>query len=511
MNNRIQSIVIIGGGTAGWLTAGLIAARHKDRGPNGISITLIESPDIPTVGVGEGTWPTIRKTLSRIGLKETEFLLACEASFKQGSRFDGWVSGDAGDSYHHPFELPVSQTGSDLLHAWKSFAPDKTFAEAVCVQTASGLKHLAPRQRSMPDFVGAMNYAYHLDAVKMAELLRRHISENLGVSYLPDHVTGINGPRDGDIISVNTRENGEITGDLFIDCTGQASLVLGQHYGVEFLDQSDVLFNDRAVVTQIPVEPNSPIISETISTAHTAGWIWDIGLTRRRGIGCVYSSRHMSDDDAKTVLNNYTGKPELPTRLLKFKSGYRQHFWHKNCLAIGLSAGFLEPLEASAIVLVELSAEMLAENLPVTRAAMKVEAKKFNQIFKYRWERIVDFLKLHYVLSKRTEPYWTENRNPETMSERLAEYLEIWKHRAPSQYDFEHASEVFPASSYQFVLYGMLGRPDVHPTLEPRLQEVLQQQMQNVVKKQRAFAAGLPTNRALLAGLAKSRQDQKRL
>ncbi len=505
MSEEVKHIVIVGGGTAGWLTAGVLAARHPDRSENGLQITVIESPDVPTVGVGEGTWPTIRKTLSRIGISETEFLKACQASFKQGSRFDGWVNGREDDKYYHPFELPVSQNATDLLRAWQEFAPDKSFAEAVCVQTAPELKGLAPRQRAMPDFVGAMNYAYHLDAVKMGALLREHITSKLGVTYLADHMTAVIGDPDGDISGVETRDNGVIEGDLFIDCTGHRALLIGDHFGVPFQDQSGILFNDRAVVTQVEVPPDSPIKSETISTAHEAGWIWDIGLFNRRGVGCVYASKYISDERAENILRDYVGRDtEIQTRQLSFRSGYRKQFWKNNCIAIGLSAGFLEPLEASAIVLIELSVEMLAENLPVTKTANRIEAKKFNQLFAYRWERIIDFLKLHYVLSERTEPYWVDNRKRETMSERLIDYLEIWKHRPPSQYDFEQSAEVFPASSYQFVYYGMGQKPATLPTLKPLVLNVLQKQFQTVWRKQKAFAAGLPTNRALLSGLKDS-------
>jgi len=503
MNKRVRDIVIIGGGTAGWITAGLLAARHPDRSSHGISITLIESPDIPIIGVGEGTWPTIRKTLSRMGIKETDFLRDCEASFKQGSRFDGWVDGSESDSYHHPFELPVSQKANELLHAWKTFAPERSFAEAICVQAAPGHDGMAPRQRTMPDFVGAMNYAYHLDAVKLSALLREHVVNKLGVTHIFDHVTEVVGAKTDDIQGVKTRENGEVAGDLFIDCTGQKSLLLGTHYGVEFVDQSHILFNDSAIVTQVPMDENEPILSQTVSTAHEAGWIWDIGLTKRRGVGCVYSSAHMTDARAEEVVREYTGSDELPLRKLTFTSGHREYFWHRNCLAIGLSAGFLEPLEASAIVLVELSAEMLAENLPVTREGMKLEADKFNAVFKYRWARIVDFLKLHYVLSKRTEPYWEDNRKAETITDRLRGYLDVWRQRPPAASDFEQATEIFPAASYHFILYGMGSPATVHPTLKPVLLDAMKVQMQKLVRKQKAFAAGLPTNRTLLAGLSK--------
>ena len=504
MDKPIKHIVIVGGGTAGWITAGLLAARHPDRSAAGLSITLIESPDIPSIGVGEGTWPTIRKTLSRIGIKESDFLRSCEASFKQGSRFDGWVDGSHDDSYHHPFELPVSQHANELLHAWKTYAPEKSFAQAVCVQGVAGQDCLAPRQKTMPDYMGAMNYAYHLDAVKLGMLLRDHIVRHLGVTHIQDHVTAIIGEKDVDIEAVQTRANGVVKGDLFVDCTGRKSMLLGEHYGVEFVDQSHVLFNDRAVVTQVPLGENDPIISQTISTAHEAGWIWDIGLKHRRGVGCVYASNYMSDDRAESVLRDYIDRADLPTRCLKFTSGHRAHFWHQNCVAIGLSAGFLEPLEASAIVLVELSAEMLAENLPVTRDAVNAEAAKFNDIFKYRWARIIDFLKLHYVLSQRTDPYWQDNRDPETIPERLAEYLKTWQHRPPNKYDFEQATEVFPAASYHFILYGMGTPAIVHPTLKPVLLQPMQAKMQTVIKKQKAFSAGLPTNRALLSGLSNS-------
>lgn len=281
-------------------------------------------------------------------------------------------------------------------------------------------------------------------------------------------------------------------------------MLLGGHFSVPFIDQGHILFNDSAVVTQVPVTPDSAIVSETVSTAHEAGWIWDIGLTTRRGVGCVYASDYIDEGRAEEILRNYIStEQELTVRKIEFRSGHRAHFWHGNCVAVGLSAGFLEPLEASAIVLIELSAEMIAENLPVSRQTMPVEARKFNALFNYRWGRIIDFLKLHYVLSQRTEKYWQDNRNPDTIPERLQENLEVWKTRPPSGHDFEQASEIFPVSSYLFVAYGMGMAPTRHPTLKPRVQDALYQQMKNVFRKQKAFADGLPTNRALLSALAR--------
>lgn len=502
-DHEIKHVVIVGGGTAGWITAGLLAAHHPNRSASGLKITLIESPEVSSIGVGEGTWPTIRKTLARIGIREADFLKTCNASFKQGSRFNGWVKGTTGDSFSHPFELPISQNATDLLGAWERCFPSKPFAEVVCPQASPALDGLAPRTRDMPEYVGALNYAYHLDAGKLAELLRDHVTRKLGVKLISDHVTHAVGHPDEPISGVKCTRSGLVTGDLFVDCTGHASLLLGQHYNVPFIDQSHILFNDRAIVTHIPVAPDSPINSETISTAHEAGWLWDIGLTNRRGVGCVYSSSHMSDLQGETTLRSYIGDREHSDfRQLNFASGHRAHFWHQNCVAIGLSAGFLEPLEASAIVLLELSAKMLAENLPSATCTMPLEAGRFNKLFQYRWERIIEFLKFHYVLSKREEAYWNDNRKSETLPERLNESLDIWSHRPPAASDFEHAAEVFPLSSYLFVAYGMGMTPNLHPTLRPRAQEVLDREIQNVARKQRTLASHLPTNRALLEGLS---------
>ena len=195
------------------------------------------------------------------------------------------------------------------------------------------------------------------------------------------------------------------------------SLLLGQHYGVPFRSQKHVLFNDTALALQIPyADENSPIASQTISTAQSNGWIWDIGLPTRRGVGHVYSSAHTSDDAAEARAahlhrahrraEEHAGTP----RKLSFNPGYREKFWHRNCVAIGLSAGFIEPLEASALALVELSAAMLSDQMPATRDAMDIVARRFNDSFTYRWERVIDFLKLHYVLTQRTDSaFWRDN------------------------------------------------------------------------------------------------------
>ena len=508
---QIRNIVIVGGGTAGWLTACLLASRHDCVSEKGLSITLIESPEIPTIGVGEGTWPTLRKTLHRIGIEETDFLRVADASFKQGSRFDGWASGAANDLYYHPFDLPIAGDPNDLLINWSSKLPRPDFASYVGAQSRVCEQSLAPRQRGMPDYSGALNYGYHMDAVKLANYLSEHSVKNLGVRHISDHVETVIGGKNQFISGVKTRSNGTIKGDFFVDCTGAASLLIGQHYGIGIKECSNILFNDRALSVQVPVDAESPINSQTISTAHDAGWIWDIGLPSRRGIGCVYSSEFINDDQAEVIIHDYVAARfpsdsirDIETRRLTFKSGYREKFWHQNCVAIGLSAGFLEPLEASAIVLVELSAEALVEDFPNSKISLPILSQKFNDVFRYRWERIVDFLKLHYFLSQRNEPYWIANRQESTCPTRLIELLKLWKFRPPNQSDFLHANEVFPAASYQYVLYGMGFPVPENSTLKPLDPHGISVQIKSKEQQLRKFLAGLPTNRALINTLHKS-------
>ena len=199
--------------------------------------------------------------------------------------------------------------------------------------------------------------------------------------------------------------------------------------------------------------------SQTISTAQEAGWIWDIGLPTRRGVGYVYSSRHSSEEAARETLQRYIGPQhqDLPVRKIPIRSGHRETFWKNNCVAVGLAGGFLEPLESSAIVLVELSAKLIAEQMPANREVMDIVAKRFNDVTMYRWGRIIDFLKLHYVLTQRTDTaFWRDNVDPATVPDRLKELLELWKYHPPWFFDeFDRLEEVFPAASYQYVLYGM--------------------------------------------------------
>ena len=248
------------------------------------------------------------------------------------------------------------------------------------------------------------------------------------------------------------------------------SLLLGQHYRRRrSCRRSTCCSTTRRWRCRCPTPTtNSPIASQTISTAQSSGWIWDIGLPTRRGVGHVYSSAHTSDDAAERELRAYIERTGGPTgtcgapRKLTFDPGYREQFWHRNCVAIGLSAGFIEPLEASALALVELSAAMLSDQMPATREAMDIVARRFNDSFTYRWERVIDFLKLHYVLTQahRFRLLARQRAAPESIPDRLRDLLALWRHQPPSRYDLHRIEEVFPSASYQYVLYGMGFRPE---------------------------------------------------
>ena len=494
-----RSIVIVGGGTAGWLSACYLAAR-ADEVATGARVTLIEAPDIPSIGVGEGTWPTMRETLSIIGLDEAEFLRACDGSLKQGSRFDGWVTGDAGDSYLHPFTAPPQAAMKGLLGAWLAMPDEPSFASVMTAQERVCAQHLAPRQVAMPGYAGALNYAYHLDAAKLAATLASHAVDKLGVIHIADTVTlvAVAGER---ITALETAGSGTIEADLFIDCSGLRAILIGDALGVEWEDLAREMLNDRAIAVQLPTNIAAPVASQTVATAHSTGWIWDIALPTRRGIGCVYSSRYCTDNEAMEALRSYVlaidpaaDLADLSPRAIVFPSGHRRAFWKGNCIAIGLSAGFIEPLEASAIVLIELSLRALADNFPTTDEAMPLYAERFNCLFALRWRRIADFLKLHYALSRRDEPYWRAQRDPATMSPELTAHLKLWRDQPPSSYDFPLVDEIFPAASQQYVYYGMRGRPTFGQRNDPEAVSALAQ----VRERARQLSAALPTNRAYL-------------
>ncbi|MCF6194321.1 MAG: tryptophan 7-halogenase, partial [Kangiellaceae bacterium] len=380
--------------------------------------------------------------------------------------------------------------------------PEYPFADAVSPQTALCRNHLAPKPRQEQTSLADTRYAYHLDAGKLGELLKDFCTKTLGVELIRATVSSVKLNENGHIHSVTTEQVGELEADFFVDCTGFRSVLLGGALNVPFIDKNDSLFVDSAIATQVPNQsPSCDIPSNTISTAHEAGWTWDIALAHRRGVGYVYSSRYSDKESAEKLIRNYIGKQSenLEAKYLSFKVGVREQQWSKNCLAIGFSGGFAEPLEATAIAMIESAALTLASDFPHDPDSMPAIRKKFNDTFEYRWQSIFDFIKMHYYLSDRDEPFWIDNRNLGTLSDRLSLLLERWKYYPPNADDFPSAHGMFSVLSWQYVLYGMdySTNVDNHLRIQRQMPHI-EKGFQRVQQLSNQWKSSYPTNRQLL-------------
>lgn len=457
----MRSILIIGGGTAGWLTAAYLAKFLDLADHPHLEITLMESPEIGPIGVGEGAFPTMRTTLQFLGIDEARFIRATSATFKQGVRFTDWLHAPEQERHHHyfhPFEAPLYADAASLVPYWllQDEESRPPFAEAMTIQNRVAEARRAPKGPAEGAFAGPLSYAYHFDAGLLGQLLAERAVE-LGVRHVRDRLEDVVLDAAGAIDHIISREHGSLKSDLYIDCSGFRAELIGRALGARFKSARQYLFTNRALACKIPYDqPDAPLPSFTIAAAHEAGWTWDIGLAGARGVGCVYSSDHMDDAGAAATLRAYVGDrvDEVQTRELSFEPGYREQQWVKNCVAVGLSAGFLEPLESTGVVLIEAAVAMIAELLP-QHGPIDAPAKRFNALMTARFDNIVTFLKLHYCLSRREEPFWRDNIDPRSIPDRLQDLLEQWRHRPPNRYDFILDLESFAFFNYQYILYGM--------------------------------------------------------
>ncbi len=459
MNNKpIQKVIILGGGTAGWLSANHLATKLKPAHQGGVEITVIESPDTPTIGVGEGTVPLMVHTLREFGISETDFITRCDVSFKQGIRFDNWMKprGEQPHHYYHPFDYPILDDNNAA--AWLE-QQQKSFSHQVGIQAQLCDAELAPKTICCPEYQGLAAYGYHLDAGKFGALLAEHATEKLGVKRIFAHINEVTLSDDGAIHQLIDARGHAHQGDLYIDCSGFGSRLLGEALHVPFIDKSDVLFVNKALAIQVPYDdPDALIPSYTRATAQKAGWIWDISLPTRRGVGHVFSDKHMSTDEAHQVLANYLQKPasEVNAREINMPVGYRERFWHKNCVAIGLAQGFVEPLEATGLLVFDATAKLLAHQFPTCTKELEQLSNRFNSYVSGMWESVISFIKLHYAISNRDDSqFWLDNRNPQSWPKQLQENVQHWRTHLPSHYDFPQGFDAFRLENYLYVLYGM--------------------------------------------------------
>jgi hypothetical protein len=503
-----KRILIVGGGTAGWITAGYLARTLAAGTPGGVEISLVESADIGILGVGEGTFPTIRRTLRRIGVDEAVLMRACDATPKQGAKFVHWrhePGRGKTDHYLHAFQSMATPDGLDLLPYWLlGAAGNENWDQVSTPQKAVGDDFRAPKLLSHADYVAPLNYAYHFDAVKLAKLLRE-TAVGLGVRHLTDTIDAVSLAEDGAIASVTARAHGDLTADLYVDCSGFRARLIGEALGVPYRSCRDVLFCDRALAVQVPYErPDAPIASYTISTAQEAGWTWDIGLHARRGVGYVYSSAHTQDGRAEEVLRGHLGPGgrAAEIRQLKFDAGFREISWRKNCVAIGLASGFFEPLEATGIVFAEVAAVMLSTLFP-WGGDHETAAKQFNDIMLKRYRRALDFLKLHYCISERRDhDFWRDNAAAVSIPDSLHDLLARWRHRPPDPIDIDPNIDIFTESSWQYVLYGMGYKTDLSARAGVYRYYDDARAAFAEIRAQAAYARrSLPTNRQLIEAI----------
>ncbi|WP_404339358.1 tryptophan halogenase family protein [Pseudoalteromonas mariniglutinosa] len=452
----IKKVAIVGGGTAGWLAANHLGhALHEQ----GIAITLIESANIPTIGVGEGTVPSMRQSLAKFGVSESEFIKECDVTFKQSIKFVNWLDKHThGDNfYHHLFDHP-HLFGDELSADWLANGQATRYADYVSKQALCCERQLAPKTIATPEFAGINGYAYHFDAKKFAIFLSKHAQQQFAVKHLYADINDVVTDEAGYITHLVTANNDQLAFDFVIDCSGFSAAILAQKLHVGFIDRSEQLLTDTALTLQVPTDELQEIPPYTIATAHQAGWIWDIALTSRRGVGFVYSSKHLSEQQARAKLHRYLGDQftHLKARKIPMKVGRRDKVWHKNCVAIGLSQGFVEPLEATAILLADFSANLLAKRFPTQREQIPLIATDYNQHVAYVWDQTFDFIKMHYCISDRKDSaFWLENRDLSLVSEKLKSNLARWQVFPPIREDFASKFDLFDLENYLYVLYGM--------------------------------------------------------
>ncbi|OCQ22629.1 tryptophan halogenase [Pseudoalteromonas luteoviolacea] len=457
-----RKIVILGGGTAGWMAANLIAKSWRDKN---IQISVVESPDIGIIGVGEGSTPQFKAFMDFIEVPESEWMPKCNASFKNGIRFVNWSTRPGFEQYFHPFPAqPDDYSAPAFFH--NSFVrrkgidleghPDPFFL-------ATYLAEQAKAPIAAENFPFEINYGYHFDSGKLGELLAEKARES-GVEHIEARVQDVRKNTDGTIAALVCEEGREICGDIFIDCSGFSSLLMQQHMQVGFESFENNLFNDSAVV--LPTEQGDVIASETVSVARKYGWSWHIPLTNRIGNGYVYSSKYCDKDQAETELRAALGllDSEVEARHLNMRVGQVKEHWHKNCVAIGLSQGFIEPLEATALHIVQETVQSFIECYQDGEFTCK-EQGKHNQMMSQRYQAIRDYIVAHYRVNSRTDTnYWRDNANNNQISKSLFNVLNAWVQgkNLSDELDRQDIDKYYPSVSWHCLLAGYGIYPEKH-------------------------------------------------
>ncbi|WP_404336854.1 tryptophan halogenase family protein [Sphingomonas sp. MMS12-HWE2-04] len=496
MQDRRTRVVVVGGGTAGWMAAAALVRLL----PHACTVQLIESAEIGIVGVGEATLPHLRAFLLRLGLDEAAFMRATHATFKLGIEFRDF--GKPGDRYLHPFGAFGQPLGGiPFLHYWLRLQAEgeggSLFDYGVANVMAAAGRFAAPASDPASP-LSAYAYAYQFDATRFGPHLR-DFAVGQGATRTEGRITGVERhPESGDVAALVLENGARVEGDLFVDCSGFRSLLLGEVLGEDWEDWSHWLPCDRAVA--LPCEsPKGEIEPLTRATAMPSGWRWRIPLQQRVGNGYVYSSAHLSDDAAgDAILAAVDGAPLADPRVLRFRAGRRKRSWSHNVIAVGLASGFLEPLESTSIYLVQAAITQLLELFPID-GVDSGDRDAFNAEIDYEYDRIRDFLILHYHASTRDDSDFWRDVRAQPIPDSLAEKLALFRRAGRLQ---RYAKGLFFEPSWIAVLIGQGVMP---AAWDQRVDAVPFAALDQELKRMRGAIAApvetVPGHRAALAGL----------
>ncbi len=462
--SAIRKIVIVGGGSAGWMTAITLAQSVL---PKGVEIEVLESPVVGTIGVGEGSTPWLRGFFDSIGIEETEWMPACHATYKCGITFDKWSTKPGFESYFHPFASMLDNlTMTQFVHNVQARVsgvdvyahPNRFFIASTLAE-----QNLAPKPNR--DFPFDVWYGYHFDAVLLGQFLQKKSIER-GVKYKSCHIKQVQLNERGDIAAVVTDDGETIAADFFVDCTGFAGLLIEKTLKTPYVSFSNNLFNDAAVAMPTPID--AEISPQTVSTAMKNGWAWKIPLTHRFGNGYVYSSAFCSADEAERELREHLGLLDSPTeaRHLKMKIGRVTKHWNRNCVAVGLSQGFIEPLEATALLFIQHTINSFVEFLEAGDLGEAAQ-ERFNKGVNDHFEGTRDYIVTHYKANSRSDTeYWRANSANANLSEPLQQLYRMWLSGKSIIGDVTRQTlgKGYPVFSWFCIMSGMGIFPD-HPTL----------------------------------------------
>jgi flavin-dependent dehydrogenase len=528
IQTAIKKVLIVGGGSSGWMTAAYLARTFKQQ----VDITLVESANIRTIGVGEATFSTLKLFFDYLGLKEADWMPHCSGSYKLAIKFANWTKKKG--YFYHPFERYRKTSGFDAGKWWLKLKRHEAFDYA-CFSTpylcdamrsprfldgrvydskvdAYYSEQAAPPNTRISGHEVQYPYGYHFNASELAEYLQGYAIER-GVTRILDDVVEVPLAVDGAIAGVQTQEHGLLQADLFVDCTGFRGLLINQALREPVISFNDSLLNDSAVAIQVPRDiERDGIRPYTTATAHSAGWSWNIPLYGRDGTGYVYCSKFIDKDEAEREFREFLGPAAANSapNHIKMRIGRCVNSWVKNCVAIGLSSGFVEPLESTGIFFIQHNIEELVAHFPGPKGLDENVAASFNKSVGECIDGVREFLTIHYFASDRDDtPYWRATKEVKLPAS-LAERLRIWKSRLPTPRTIYPAYHGFEDYSWSVMLLGLNYRPASHPALMDMLDDGEAETMFRQIKAEAAqLTAELPTVYEYLTQMRKQSRPER--